>query len=155
MRTFKLWLVILVGVAACATFGRGAFQEPVVTLADVQVNGLGLTGGSLDVVLNVYNPNRYKLDATKLTYNVLVDSIPFGAGVADSRFTVEDNDSTKVRLPLSFTWAGVGQAGRDLVNTGVVNYRVKGELTVGTPAGVIHVPYDRTARFSSLSGSSR
>ncbi|HET7586068.1 MAG TPA: LEA type 2 family protein [Gemmatimonadaceae bacterium] len=154
-RNAGLCFVALVAIAACATFGRGAFQQPVVTLSDVQINGVGLTGGALDVVLNVYNPNGYRLDATKLTYEVLVDSVRFGTGVADSKFTVQDNDSTKVRLPLDFTWAGVGQAGRDLLNMGVVNYRVRGELTVGTPAGELRVPYDRTGRYSTLSGTSK
>jgi LEA14-like dessication related protein len=149
-------LATILGVsAACATFGRGAFQNPVVTLKDVRINGLGLTGGSLDVVLNVYNPNGYRLDATRMTYKLYVDTIPFGTGALDSSFTVPKGDSMQVRLPLSFNWAGIGQAGRQLMNTGAVNYRVTGDLTVGSSVGTFTLPYDRTGRFSTLGGASR
>ena len=141
--------------AACATFGRQAFEEPVVTLQDVRINGIGLNGGSVDVLLNVYNPNHYKLDATRITYKLFVDTIPLGTGATDSRFTVADGDSTQVPLPLSFTWSGIGQATRSLMNTGVVNYRVVGDITVGSAVGNFTLPYDRTGRFSSLSGSKR
>ncbi|HEU4585690.1 MAG TPA: LEA type 2 family protein [Gemmatimonadaceae bacterium] len=155
----RLWLytaVVLAGlVAACATFGRGAFQEPVVSLKDVNVKGLGFTGGSVDILLNVYNPNRFDLDATRVTYRLYVDTIPLGNGATDSNFTVANGDTTQVALPLSFTWAGAGQAARSLLNTGTVNYRVVGDITVGSRLGSFTLPYDRTGRFSSLGSGSR
>ena len=65
---------------ACATLGRANFKEPVVTLKEFTITGLGISGGSVDVVLNVYNPNRFKLDATKMTYRVDVDTVQLGNG---------------------------------------------------------------------------
>ena len=56
--------------AGCSVLGRQAFQQPVVNLKNVQVRGLGISGGNLDVMLSVYNPNHYRLDATRLTYRV-------------------------------------------------------------------------------------
>ncbi len=66
---------------------------------------------------------------------------------------MQENDSTIVTLPLSFTYAGVGAAGRQLMNTGAVNYRVMGDVTVGTPLGNFTRPYDQTGRFSTFSGT--
>jgi hypothetical protein len=82
-----------------------------------------------------------------------VDSVTFGSGALTQQFTVQENDSTIVTLPLEFTYAGIGQAGRQLMNTGAVNYRVIGDVTVGTPLGNFTRPYDQTGRFSTLSGS--
>jgi LEA14-like dessication related protein len=127
--------------------------EPKVSIKTVSLNGVGLNGGSLDVVLNVYNPNGYRLDATRLTYKLLLDSIPFGTGTTDSNFVVNKKDSSTVRLPLDFTWAGVGAAGRALLNTGSVQYRVQGDLTVGSPVGAFTIPYDGRGRISTLRGS--
>lgn len=138
------------GLGGCASLGRRVFDEPVVTFRNVQVNGLGLTGGSLDVVLSVYNPNGFRLDATRLTYRVLVDSTALGQGAIDQRFTVQGGDSTLVRLPVSFTYAGLGAAGRQLLQSGSVNYRVLGDFTVSTPLGNFTRPYDRTGQFTSL-----
>ena len=144
--------VAVVGAAGCASL-RGGFKEPVVTFRDLLVNGLGTTSGNLDVVLSVYNPNSFKLEGTRLTYRLMVDSTPLGTGALDDRFTVQKGDSTVVRLPVAFTYAGLGAAGRQLIQSGAVNYRVLGDITVSTPLGNFTKPYDRTGRFSTLSGA--
>lgn len=157
MRRIVLWLAAVAAVAGtgCATLGRLTFKEPIVHFRDARVTGLGLTGGSVDIVLSVYNPNHFRLDGSRLTYRLFVDTIPFGNGAYDQRFTVEENDSTVVRLPLSFTYAGIGAAGRQLMQTGSVPYRVLGDLTVGTPLGSFTRPYDQTGRFNAFTGVSR
>ena len=142
--------VVMAAAAGCASLGRAALEQPVVTLKDVQVRGLGLSGGNLDVLLSVYNPNKYRLDATRLTYKVLLgDSVSLANGTVDSHFTVQDRDSTTVRIPVTFTYAGIGEAGRQLLQMGAVNYRVMGDVTVGTLAGNITVPYSSTGRFTT------
>jgi LEA14-like dessication related protein len=158
MRRFVSALAIAVVVVAstgCSSLGRAVFEEPVVTFKDVRINGLGLAGGDLDIMLNVYNPNRFKLDATRLTYRLMVDSVQFGTGAIDQRFVVQEGDSTTVTLPLKFNYAGLGGAARQLLSSGSVNYRVMGDVTVNTPLGNFTRPYDRTGRFSSFGGTSR
>ncbi len=139
--------------AGCATIGRQVFEQPVVTFKDVRVSGLGLQGGSLDVLLNVYNPNRFALDATRLTYRLMVDSTQLGTGALDQRFVVQRGDSAVVRLPVQFSFAGLGAAGRQLLRSGAVNYRVLGDVTVSTPIGNFTRPFDRTGQFTNLGGS--
>ena len=135
---------------ACSALGKAGFEQPVVTLKDVKIRGIGLTGGSLDVVLNVYNPNHYRLDATRLTYQVLLgDSVKLATGAVDSRFSVSDRDSTPVNIPVSFTYSGVGEAGRQLLQMGAVNYKVLGDVTVGTVVGNFTIPYSSTGRFTT------
>jgi LEA14-like dessication related protein len=156
MRTRSLMLTALalptmLGAAACATLGRATFKEPIVNFQGAEISSLGITGGSLVVKLSVYNPNGFRLDGTGLTYNLVVDSVRFGSGELKERFTVQEGDSTVVTLPLDFSYAGVGAAGRQLLNTGSVNYRVFGDFTVGTPIGSFKRGYDQTRRFSALS----
>ena len=142
-------------IAGCASLGAlGGFKEPIVTFKDLRVRGLGLTGGSLDAYLNVYNPNGFKLDATRLTYKVTVgNDAEVGTGVLDSRFTVQDKDSTTVRIPIDFTYAGIGAAGRQMMQSGSVPYNVTGDVTVTTPVGNFTVPYSGTGRFSAFGGA--
>jgi len=154
--TAAIAIVIAVG---CSTLGRAAFQQPVVHLKDVTVQGVGLTGGQLGVKLNVYNPNGYRLDATRLTYNVQVgdggNGVNLATGTYDSQFTVQSGDSSIVTIPVSFTYAGIGAAGRQLLNSGAVPYRVNGDVTVGTVVGNFTVPYSSTGRFTAFGGNSR
>ena len=140
-------------IAGCASLGMGGFKEPIVTFKDLRVRGLGITGGSLDAYLNVYNPNGFKLDATRLTYNVSVGQNPLGNGVLDSRFTVQNKDSTTIRIPIDFTYAGIGAAGRQMMQSGSVPYTVTGDVTVGTPLGNYTVPYTGSGRFSAFGGA--
>jgi len=151
-------ILLLGGVvlaAACSTLGKAAFRQPVVSLQDVKVTGIGLNGGSLDVVLNVENPNDFRLDATQMHYAVLVDTVPFANGTTSQQFTVEGKRSQQVHIPINFTYAGVGQAGRQLMNTGSVNYTVRGDVIVGSPIGNFTVPFSQTGRYSTLGGNSR
>ena len=154
MRKLTLTLVVaasaLIG-AGCSVLGKAAFQNPVVNLRSVAVRGLGLTGGSLDVKLSVYNPNHYRLDATQLRYqvNLAGDSVKVASGTMNNLFTVNDNDSTIVTIPVDFTYAGIGAAGRSILNTGAINYHVLGDVTVGSPVGHFTVPYSSTGRFTT------
>jgi LEA14-like dessication related protein len=140
-------------VAGCASIARQAFQEPVVSVRNVRLNGLGLNGGSIDVALAVYNPNNYRLDATRVTYQLLFDTVTFATGALTERHTVQGRDTLEVTIPVNFTYRGVGQAGRQILNTGSVNYRLLGDVTVGTPVGNFTVPYSTTGRFSTLGGN--
>ena len=143
------------GVTGCAALGRATFAEPFVELQQVQIVGLGFDGGNLDVILSVYNPNRFSLDATSLTYRVDVDSVQVGAGELDSRFVVASGDTAQVRIPVRFTYRGLGAAGRQLLTTGSVNYRVRGDLSLNTPIGRFSRPYDRSGRFNTVANPPR
>jgi LEA14-like dessication related protein len=135
--------------------GRQVFQEPIVTFKDLQLEGVGLNGGTLDVILSVYNPNGFRLDATRLTYRLMVDTTTIGEGVATDKFTVQNGDSTTVRLPVTLSYAGLSAAGKQLVGKGSVDYRVMGDVTVGTPLGEFTRPYNQTGRFSTFGGAQR
>lgn len=145
----------VLAVSACATLGRAGFREPIVNFRDLQVQGVGLSGGTVDVVLSVYNPNGYRLDATRLTYRLMVDSTALGEGVYNNHFAVQSGDSTIVRLPVSLSYAGLGAAGRQLIGKGSVDYRVLGDVTVSTPIGSFTKPYDQRGRFTTFGGARR
>jgi LEA14-like dessication related protein len=144
-------VAIALTLTGCSALGRAAFQNPVVSLRDVRVLGLGTTGGQLEVQLGVYNPNQYRLDATRLTYRVFVgDSVGVASGALDTQTTVQAGDSTIVRVPIAFTYSGVGAAALQLMRTGSVTYRVGGDVTVGSPVGNFTVPYSTTGQFNTM-----
>lgn len=145
------FVALTAGVAACSALGRNAFQNPVVNLRDVRVMGLGTSGGQLEVQLGVHNPNSYRLDATRLTYRVFVgDTVGLASGALDTRTTVQAGDSTIVKIPVSFTYSGLGAAATQLLRTGAVNYRVAGDVTVGSVVGNFTVPYSASGQFNTM-----
>lgn len=144
-------LVLAIGLAGCSALGRQAFQNPVVNLRDVRVLGLGTSGGQLEVQLGVYNPNNFRLDATRMTYKVFVgDSVGLANGAVDTRTTVQAGDSSIVKIPVSFTYSGLGAAATSLLRTGAVRYRVAGDVVVGSVVGNFTVPYSTTGQFNTM-----
>lgn len=150
MRRNIALVVAAVALAGCASLGMGGFKEPLVHFNDAKIRGLGLSGGSVDVVLSIYNPNGFDLNATRLTYRLLVEDKELGTGALNNAFRVGNGDSTYVTIPVDFTYAGLGAAGRQLLNQGSINYRVIGDFTVATPLGNFTRPYDQRGRFSSF-----
>ena len=143
---------LMLAVAGCAAIAKQAFQNPVVNLRDVRVLSLGTSGGNLEVQLGVYNPNNYRIDATRLTYRVAIgDDVSLANGALDTRSTVQAGDSTIVKLPVSFTYSGLGAAASQLLRTGAVNYKVNGDVTVGSPVGNFTVPFTTTGQFNTMS----
>ena len=150
MRKFAV-VALTLSVVACSALGRQAFQNPVVNLRDVRVLGLGTAGGQLEVQLGVYNPNNYRLDATRLTYQVSIgDNVGLANGALDTRTTVQAGDSTIVKIPVSFTYSGLGAAATQLLRTGAVNYKVAGDVTVGSVVGNFTVPYTASGQFNTM-----
>jgi len=152
----KIVLGLTAVVAACSLLGKQAFKQPEVKLEKVVLVGVGLTGGSLNVDLNVYNPNHYRLDATHMTYEVLLnsDSLTLATGALDNKFTVESGQSSIVQIPVNFTYNGISSATRSLLNTGAVTYHVRGVVTVGSTVGTVNVPFSDVRRFTT-SGDAR
>ena len=146
-------LALLLG--GCATLGMGSFREPLVHFNDARIRGLGLNGGAVDIILSVYNPNRFNLNASRLTYRLFVEDRELGTGALANAFRVNSNDSTFVTIPVDFTYAGLGAAGTQLLQKGTVGYRVIGDFTVDTPLGSFTRPYDQRGRFSSLGSTTQ
>ena len=104
-------------------------------------------------MLGVYNPNGYSLDATRLTYRLLIDTTTVGEGLFTDKFSVQKGDSTVVTLPVTLSYSGLSAAGKQLLGKGSVNYRVMGDVTVGTPLGEFTRPYSQTGRFTTFGGA--
>jgi hypothetical protein len=73
----------------------------------------------------------------------------------DKRFVVAGNDSSVVHVPVQFSYAGLGAAGRSLLTAGAINYRVRGDFKLSTPVGDFTRPYDQKGRYSNVKGQGR
>lgn len=148
VRRYTLWrrgagLVLLAAVAACAVSQRLRFERPTVDLKEVVVTGIGLSGGSMDLVLDVYNPNRYVLRTTRMELGIDLEDTHFGDARLDRALELPAQAHSDVTVPLSFTWEGVGAGARALITKGSVRYVLNGQVFAATPVG------DRTVELSS------
>jgi LEA14-like dessication related protein len=129
-------LPIALGAAAltaCALFQRFSFAEPTVSLSAVRVTGFALSGGSLDLALEVHNPNAYALTGGQFTADVTLEDRPFGSVSRSEPWTLPARGDTTVTVHLAFSWATVGTAARAVLERGSVRYRLAGRVLITTP----------------------
>jgi LEA14-like dessication related protein len=144
--TLAAALVLVLSGARCSA----VFEKPELQFRGLRVNSIGLDGASIDVVVDVYNPNSFRLGVDRFSYDLSVEDVHFGAGETDSPVSVEGHGTASVRLPLHVDWSRLGDVGRGALQTGSVNYGVSGEMTISTGFGRRRVPYSKAGRFSVL-----
>jgi LEA14-like dessication related protein len=130
------------------------FKEPDVHLQRVVVQNVTLTGGTLNLLVGVYNPNPFDVQGTKLNLGLDVEQSHVGDVVYDSDFQTQKGDTTVLTLPLTFAWSGVAGAVRTALNAGELPYTINGRLSVATPIGPRDVTFSHQGRapLSRLGG---
>ena len=148
---FAIAVIALVLAGARCSNLAGIFEKPDLQFRGLRVNSIGYDGASLDILVDVYNPNSYRLPLQRFSYDLAIENVHWGLGSTDSPLAVEARNSATVRLPLQVSWSRLGDVGRQALQTGSVNYGVSGEIVVGTGLGPVRVPYSKSGRFSILS----
>lgn len=147
MRVGSRWCLfgLILSGGGCSGIGD-LFKEPDIQLDHVVVHGLGLTGGNLDLVVKVENPNAFSLQGTKLAVGFDVEGSHLGDITYNDDFTVSQNGTTTITLPLRFGWSGVGSAVRAALSYGDLPYKMKGQAELQTPWGRKVVPFTHEGR---------
>jgi LEA14-like dessication related protein len=149
MRFHRLSALAVLVLSACSGLAERAFSRPTIVVKGVKVRSVGLTGGSLEVSLQIANPNPYPVPVQRATYRfALADSTEVGHGESATAFTLPAHDSTVVQLPMDVSWQGLRAAARDAARDGTVDYRFSGSVTIDTPIGNPNVPFESTGRFT-------
>ena len=130
------WWVVLGAVASCATLRSALdFQEPQVELKQINITGMGLSGGTLDLVFDVYNPNDYRLRSTRLEVGLDLEDRHFGDALIDKPLDLSPTNHSQVVMPVRFEWSGVGAAARGLLTRQALRYGITGAVLLDTPLG--------------------
>src|SRR5437899_5109346 len=109
-------VVLLLGAAlgSCATLRNVAFTEPDVQLQEIDITGIGLTGGTFDLVFDVYNPNDYRIRSTRLEVGIDLEGTHFGDALLDRPLDRSPTNHSRVVGPVRVEWAGLGAGARAL-----------------------------------------
>lgn len=124
-----------VTLTACAVVQKVTFQRPEIQLEAIQLTSIGLTGGSISLLLDVFNPNAYDVTTMRIEAGIDLEETHFGDITLERDIVLVAERHTVAEIPVSFTWAGVGAGARALLERGAVNYALDSKLYVGTPLG--------------------
>jgi LEA14-like dessication related protein len=127
---------VLVTLSSCATLRNALnFEQPQIELREIHVTGLGMSGGTMDLVFDVYNPNEYRLRSTRLEVGLQLAGTDFGEALIDKPLDLSPQNHSQVVMPVRFTWAGVGAAARSLLESQELPYGLTGAVLLDTPIG--------------------
>lgn len=150
----RVALALALAGVACSGLGD-SFREPELQLDHAVVRGIGLSGGNLDLVVRIQNPNNFTLHADKLQVGFDVEGSHLGEITYEEDFSVTQNGETTLTLPLRFGWSGVGRAVRAALGYGDLPYKMKGQATLKIPGGfrkVVSFTHEGRAPLTSAGG---
>lgn len=134
--TQRLAVAALIALTGCASLrSLLSFQEPQIELQEINITGMGLSGGTLDLIFDVYNPNDYRLRSTRLEVGLDLEGTHFGDALIDRPLDLSPTNHNRVVMPVRFEWAGVGAAARGLLTRQALKYGVTGAALLDTPLG--------------------
>lgn len=145
------WTRTIAGVLAATILSgcaglSGVLKDPEVRLDRVVLRGVGLTGGAIDLLVAVYNPNHFDLNGTRLQVGFDVERSHLADLDYTDDFQVQKGDTAHLALPIRFAWSGLAGAARAALGQGELPYTLKGQLTVETPLGDRQVPFTHEGR---------
>jgi len=137
VRSRLAWTAGLAAIAAgCATLGHALrFEAPDLRLQEVRVTGLGFSGGTLDLALDVFNPNGYRLRSTRLEVGIDLEDVHFGDALFEAPVDLPPQQHSLITVPVRFEWAGLDAGARALLVRQSVRYVLTGVATLDTPLG--------------------
>jgi len=142
-------LVILTG---CSLL----IEEPVVRVTDVRAASLGLTGGTLEVTIELENPNPFGLKSEVFLYRLDLAEEPgvetttwltLFDGAHPGLVEIPAGESTRVVVEVPFQYSSVGVVVGRLLRQGELDYRFSGSLQFSLPVGGVRVPFDERGTF--------
>src|SRR2546427_59684 len=122
-------------LGACATLGKLSFKEPDVQLERIDITGLSLGGGTLDLVFDVYNPNTFRIRSTRMEVDLDLEETHFGTALLERPLDLSPENHSRVIVPTRFEWAGMGAGARALLTKRAVGYGLVGKVILDTPLG--------------------
>lgn len=114
----------------------GVFVSPDVKVVNAKVKSANLSGITLDVLLQAANPNPASLPVTRIIYTLTKESdgTVLADGVSRQLVTLPAGEPfTKITIPMSFKYWGLGAAGKSIMRRGKTTVIVKGEMTFRAP----------------------
>jgi LEA14-like dessication related protein len=147
-----LLLLVVTSLAGCSLL----IKEPVVRVTDVQAASIGLSGGTLRVIVELENPNRFALRGNAFNYRLELAEeagvepttwLTLFDGEREGTVEIPSHETARVVVEVPFEYSSVGVVIDRLLQRGELEYRFSGSLEFRTPIGGVGVPFDERGTF--------
>ena len=137
------WLVAaaLLALAGCATV-----KAPTLQVEKIGKPRVSITGGQLDVVFGVRNPNPEDLLIERLEYELELNGRRVGRGYVSEAVPLKGFERATVRSRADLSFLGVASGVKEVLDEDRVQAKVKGHFYVREGGGTRKLGFDSEAK---------
>ena len=143
MAKFLLLVLALSTYSQCKSFARTLFTDPKVTVENVVVRDVALSGVTLDVTVAIDNPNSYGVDFSKLKYKVFIEGEELLKGETNEKSIIDGKKKNFVTLPLEIKYKGLKSGISGVFNKKKIHYKFTGVVVLDTKVGNLSFDVER------------
>lgn len=119
-------------------------KMPKISLENVNIQSLSLSGATLNCRLAMDNPNAFDLLFKQLSYNLKLGNISFARANALPDTTLGQQGRSRINLGVDVSFADIGRAAYQLLVGNSSSYSIDGQMLMAAPG-----TGDRTIPFSA------
>lgn len=133
---------ILFGLTACQLLQEHV-KEPQVAFQSVAFKPISLQEGRLDSIVEITNPNAFKLPVRSMLYRLNLNEREFASSTLSLDKSIPANGSIQVQLPITLKYAELIGGVTDVLQRKRIRFQLAGEVDFG----LLTVPYSKTGEF--------
>ena len=129
LRSFLLITFIFSLLTACGGSGiKGVVEPPKVQVHKVEMGNFNLSGGNLNFILDIQNPNRFPIPLAGYDYGISLNGVKVAQGDKAHKVTIRAGESQKISVPLSLSFTNMVQMIPGVLRSGSLNYQLDGSV---------------------------
>ena len=119
-------------LCACQSFGS-LVQEPKVSFKSVDISRISLGGVDLVAHVDVENPNGFSVPLPQIDWELFINSSSFLSGSLKKDQTLTGRQKVTIDFPVSFTYSGLYNSVKSLIETKEAAYNIALGITFPIP----------------------
>lgn len=121
---------------------RQSLEQLQIQLVDVTFKGISLTHVTLDIVLDMYNPNDITATLDQASYQIWFNDNELGYGIIDQQTDIPPFESRTVKSEIDLNFNELGETIISALSEKENTWRIKGMAHYDTILGTIDIPFD-------------
>ncbi|MCL2008604.1 MAG: LEA type 2 family protein [Treponema sp.] len=113
--------------------GVSLIQDPVITFNNVEVANLGLSGLTLNVNVDVENPNAFPIPMPKIDWVLSINDTHFLNGTQEENRSIRGRETVTISFPVNITFENIFRTFSSLIGRREVAYDIDLDLRFPIP----------------------
>lgn len=126
------FLLVLFVLSSCASLTGELLKDPQVKVLDIGVKNITSDAITLDVKINVVNPNFIPINLGKISYSLNISDENVTQGVFEKPIDIPSNGQSDVTIPLTFKYNSLKNVVSSFISKSLNNkYVLSGSAQLG------------------------